>query len=349
MKPKKLFAIILCIVVAIIATFLAGFQKLIGGPMIGLILGMLIVNFGPAIGSDFKAGTTFAGKKFLNLGIILTGATLNFNSILGLGTKALPILLFNIVVAFIVAFTVGKSLKVTENTSVLVASGTTICGGSAIAAMSSVIKATEVEIAYAMAAIFLFDVVAALSYPYLATGLNLTNNQFGFLAGASINDTSSVTAAEATYSTLLGIDSNIAITVKLARTLLLVLLVVVGTIVTTKKQAQADASNGVDTKSTGAHIVKTVIDKFPRFIIWFVLMAILNTFGVFDGISGLTGTFKTVSKFFITTALVGVGFKVKFKELFTEGRKPVILGGCTWLAVFLSSFLFITIFSNYVG
>jgi len=345
-KPQKLFAIFLCIIVAILATFLAGLQKIIGGPMIGLILGMLIVNLGPSISKDFKDGTTFAGKKFLNLGIILTGATLNFNAILGLGAKALPILLFNILVAFIVAFTVGKKLQVTNNTSVLVASGTTICGGSAIATMSSVIKASEIEIAYAMAAIFLFDVVAALGYPYLATGLGLTNNQFGFLAGASINDTSSVTAAESTYSTLLGIDSNIAITVKLARTLLLVLLVVVGTIMTTKKQA---AENGDNSKSTGASIVKTVIEKFPRFIIGFVLMAILNTFGVFDGISGLSGLFKSSSKFFITTALVGVGFKVKFKELFTEGRKPIILGGCTWLAVFLSSLLFVTIFANYVG
>ena len=85
MNKKKLFAIIVCIIIALVATYIGGAQKIIGAPMLGLLVGMAVVNMIPSVDKDFKSGTSFAGKKFLNLGIILTGATLNFNQILGYG------------------------------------------------------------------------------------------------------------------------------------------------------------------------------------------------------------------------------------------------------------------------
>lgn len=347
MNNKKLLAIIVCIIIAVAATFLGGMQKVVGAPMLGLLIGMAVVNTMPSLDKDFKSGTSFAGKKFLNLGIIITGATLNFNQILGLGAKAMPLLLFNMGLAFIIAFTVGKKLELSRNTSTLVASGTTICGGTAIATMASIIEAKESEIAYAMTAIFLFDIFAALIYPYLATGLSLTLNQFGFLAGSSINDTSSVVAAESTYSVLNGIDSNFAITVKLARTTLLILLVVIATILKVRNQS-ANVS-GETGKSSNISMGKAIVNTFPKFILVFLLMAILNTLGVFSGISGASKLFSKASKFFITTALAGVGFKIQFKDLLTKGRKPILLGGACWIAVSISSLLFITIFANYIG
>lgn len=342
MNSKKLLAIFVCVIIALFATYLGGVQKVVGAPMIGLLISMIIVNFMKSIDKDFKSGTTFAGKKFLNLGIILTGATLNFTKVLGIGAKALPMLLINICVAFAAAYLIGKKLSLSSNTSTLVASGTSICGGTAIATIASIIKAKESEIAYAMAAIFLFDLFAALSYPYLADILSLTTNQFGFLAGAAINDTSSVVAAESTYNVLNGIDSNLAITVKLARTTLLILLVVTFTVITIKNESRS--SNNEKT-SMGKAIAKS----FPKFIIAFIVMAILNTMGIFDGISSASTFFSKASKFFITTALAGVGFKIQFKDLLTKGIKPIILGGCTWFAVFASSIIFITIFSEYIG
>lgn len=338
MNNKKLLAIIACLIIAIVATYLGGIQKVFGAPMIGLLIGMLGVNTLPFVDETFKSGTSFVGKKFLNLGIILTGATLNFSQILGYGVKAMPLLLVNICIAFLVSYYVGKILKVSLNTSVLVGSGTCICGGTAIATISSIIGAKETEIAYAMTAIFLFDVISALVYPYLATGLKLTYNQFGFLAGTSINDTSSVVAAESTYSVLNGIDSNLAITIKLARTTLLILLVVIFTVLKIKKQSREKVSLG-----------RTIIDTFPKFIIVFLMMAILNSVGLFDGISWAAGFFKMFSKFCITTALAGVGFKVRFKGLFTEGCNPIILGGITWLSLSISSIIFVITFANYVG
>ena len=202
---KKYGAIALCLVIGFLATQSTAWQDsllgrtVIGGPMVALLVSMIACNLIPSLDKDFKAGTTFASKKFLNWGIILTGATLSFADILGTGVKALPLILFNILFSFTFAIVFGKKLGVTKNTSVLVGGGTCICGGTAIATLSRIIKAAEEEIAFAMAAIFLFDTLAAFSYPYLAGALGLTVNQFAFLGGTAINDTSSVAGAQATY------------------------------------------------------------------------------------------------------------------------------------------------------
>lgn len=338
-SKRKLTAIIVCIVIAVVATYLAGMQNIIGGPMIGLLIGMLIVNILPEQDKEFKAGTSFAGKKFLNLGIILAGATLNFNEIIGQGARAMPLILFNMCLAFTVARFVGNKIGVNKNTSTLVGGGTSICGGTAIATISSIIDADDTEIAYAMTAIFLFDVLAALSYPYLAEIMNLTNSQFAILAGTAINDTSSVAASEATFSALRGIDFNAAITVKLARTTMLIPLALIITLIKVKN---ISASGKDEQTSIGG----TVMKAFPWFILIFLVMAILNTFGVFNIIPNSGKLFSKSYKFLITAALAGVGFKIQFKSLFTDGVKPMILGGLTWLAVFISSMTFIHIFAS---
>lgn len=359
MNKKYCLAILVCFIIAIVATYLGGLQHIVGAPMIGLFIGILIVNLMPTVDKDFKKGTTFVGKKCLTAGIILAGATLNFNQILGYGSKALPLIVFNICLSFTVAFLVGKKLKLSDNTCTLVGGGTSICGGTAIATLASIIKAKETEIAYAMTAIFLFDILAALVYPYLAVALNLTPNQFGFLAGTAINDTSSVAASEATYNALQSLDLNLAITVKLTRTTMLIALAVIFTVLEIHKQAkdtaqQASLNQGNSTESQTsitqqASIGQTVLKVFPWFILGFLLMAVLNTVGLFSHIDGLSSLFKTGYKFFITMALAGVGFKIQFKDLFTKGIKPIILGGCNWFAIAASSMLFIHLFAGYVG
>lgn len=336
---KKQFAIATCLLVAIVATWLAGLQQVIGGPMIGLLIGMLIVNLIP-VDTDFKKGTSFAGKKFLNIGIILAGATLNFAQVLGYGAKALPLIIFNIVLSFTAAIVFGKMLGLSRNTSTLVGGGTCICGGTAIATVASIIKAKEEEIAYAMTAIFLFDVFAAISYPYIAQWLELTVNQFGFLAGTAINDTSSVAAAQETFNLLRGIETTNPITVKLTRTTMLIPLAVILTVLQIRQHG-----NDADGETLGGTIKRI----FPWFIVGFVVMALLNSLGVFDMI-GIPGRWFSVSyKYFITAALVGVGFKIRFKDLFTKGAKPILLGGITWFFVALSSFAFIYLFAGYIG
>lgn len=349
-STKKNGAIVLCLVIGLLATMSTSWQEsalgrtVIGGPMVALLVAMVACNLMPSVDKDFKAGTTFSSKKFLNWGIILTGATLSFADILGTGIRAFPLILFNIALSFTVAMLVGRKLGTTQNTSTLVGGGTCICGGTTIATLSPIIKATDEEIAFAMAAIFLYDTLAAFTYPYLAGVLNLTENQFAFLGGTAINDTSSVAGAQATYVGLYGLDDwNGALNVKLVRTTMLIFIALAATLMMARREKN----------SSGQVSMLAVVKKtFPMFILWFVVMAGLNTVGLFNfSIAGSTAGkwLGKAAKFLFASALAGVGFKIKFKDVFSKGVKPIALGGITWLCVAASSMIFIHVFAGYVG
>ena len=145
-KWAKVLAIVLCVVIGVLANMSTDLQKawfgrtVIGGPMLALLVSMIVCNIVPSISKEFKEGTTYCSKQFLNWGIIATGGTLSFAAILGTGVKALPLIIFNILLSFTIALIAGKKIGVTENTSVLVGGGTCICGGTAIATLSRIIR-----------------------------------------------------------------------------------------------------------------------------------------------------------------------------------------------------------------
>ena len=342
---KKYIAIAVVIAVAILATFLASQQSYVGSPIFGLFIGMIIYNVIPSFHADFKTGTTFASKKYLSLGIILVGATLNFTQ-MAASVRALPLIIFNICLSFGVAFLMGKlALRQSNNICTMVGGGTGICGGTAIAALGSIINATADEIGYAMTAIFLFDIIACLFYPYLAIAVGLSPEQFSFLAGTAINDTSSVTASANQYASLMGVEAygGGAVSIKLVRTTLLIVVALVVTVVTVRAKAKASKE-----ASSQVGYIATIKKVFPWFILGFIGMAVLNTAGLFSP-AFIIAFFKNGSKFLITCALVGVGFKMKLKDLFSDGLKPLLLGGCTWLSIAIISFIFVYLFSGYVN
>jgi len=347
----KILGILTCFILALGAAYLADIQSMIGGPMIGLIMGMLLVNIIPVLSAEFKAGTAFVSRKFLMLGIVLAGGTLSFTQVVGEGVKALPLIVVNLVIALGVAGIVGKKLRVSREAGILVGCGTGICGGTAIVTIAPIIKAKEEDIAYAMTAIFLFDVLAAFCFPYLANSIRLSDAQFGFLAGTAINDTSSVTAAQATFGALIGnSDYALPVTIKLTRTTMLIVLAVAFTIFEVRRLRLAGVQgDGLEQKiSVGA----TIMQVFPWFVVYFLLMTLANTIFHFSEISlgsfTLAKALSKAYKFFITMALAGVGFKVKFKDLFTKGARPIILGGCTWLCLAASSLAFVFLFQSFI-
>ncbi|MDO5301516.1 MAG: putative sulfate exporter family transporter [Tissierellia bacterium] len=346
---KKFGMVVACLVIGALAMASLSLQKatlgrvIMGGPMVALLISMIICNLTPPLTGPAKEGTTFAGKKFLNWGIIFTGATLSFADLLGTGVKALPLLVLNLFVSFGVALWVGRFIGTTKNTSRLVGGGTAICGGTAIATLSPIVEATEEEFAFAMAAIFLCDTLAAFTYPYLAEVMHLTENQFAFWAGAAINDASSVAGAQATYSALSGLaDFNGAINVKLVRTTLLIFVAIF--------MSARVASEGK--KTEGESLWKVVVTTFPKFLLGFLVAILLNTLGLFNfevfGAS-LSSHLGTLSKFLFASALAGVGFKISLAQVFSKGVKPILLGGCTWLTVCGFSLIFVFLFSGYVG
>lgn len=346
----KYFAILLCTGIAVIATVISKSQKYVGAPMIALIIGILIENIVPAakMSSSFKRGTSYVGKQYLSIGIVLLGATLAFTDIFS-AIYALPLVIFNIILSFSVAFCMGKKvLHLSSNVCTLVGGGTCVCGGTAIAALSPIIHAKEEETAYAMTSIFLFDLLACLSYPYLAVYFGFSPTQFGFLAGTAINDTSSVVAAQETFASLSGLtDYALPATIKVVRTSMIIVLSLFFSLRSAKSSLKSE-----DHTSVTISIGKTVWNALPKFILFFIVTISLNTVLVklYGSTAFYTKLFKPFFansyKFFITLALAGVGFKVKFKDLFTKGILPIVLGGCTWISLFISSLLFCLLFAS---
>lgn len=351
-----IFGLIVCLVAAAAATFLAGLQHWVGGPMLGLVIGILLANLLPgAFVSKCKKGAAFSSKVILRAGIIITGGTLSFTTIVGAGSSALPYIILSICFAFITACIVGKYLiPVTTNTRILVAGGTSICGGTAIATLAGVLDADEDEMAYAMAAIFLFDLFATLIWPYVALGMDFSPEQFSVLAGIAINDVASVTAAGATFDSLMGAAAisadgvttggELAVVVKLTRVVMLVFVALAVMIWSIWNKGKG----GETQQEGGKSAVSKIISAFPVFILGFLGLAIVNTFVDFSGIvlfgTTLAKLMKTVSKFCITMALVGVGAKINLKDMLKKGVKPVLLGGCTWLIVAIFTFSYVTFF-----
>ena len=219
---KNVKGILLCLVLAIPCWFLGQAVPVVGGPVFGILAGVLITLL-LKDKTQFQSGITFVSKKVLQYAVILLGFGLNLSVILETGKQSLPIIISTITTSLIIAFILYKALKLKTNNAILVGVGSSICGGSAIAATAPVIDATDEEVAQSISVIFLFNVLAALIFPTLGAVLGLSNEGFGLFAGTAINDTSSVTAAAAAWD---GIHAShtleTATIVKMTRTLAII-------------------------------------------------------------------------------------------------------------------------------
>ncbi|WRK51759.1 putative sulfate exporter family transporter [Coprobacillaceae bacterium CR2/5/TPMF4] len=148
---------------------------------------------------------------------------MNLGDIVKTGSSSLPIILSTITTSLVVAYVLCKVLKMPSKISTLIGVGSSICGGSAIAATAPVIEADDEEIAQSISVIFLFNILAALIFPTLGGILGLSNEGFGIFAGSAVNDTSSVTATAAAWDGIHGSNTlDQATIVKLTRTLAII-------------------------------------------------------------------------------------------------------------------------------
>lgn len=168
-------------------------------------------------------GVAFTSKKVLQYAVILLGFGMNLSVVISIGLQSLPIIVTTISASLFIAYALFKTMKMPTNISVLVGVGSSICGGSAVAATAPVIDASDEEIAQSISVIFLFNVIAALIFPTLGTILGLSDYGFGLFAGTAVNDTSSVTAAAAAWDAMHGSNAlDTATVVKLTRTLAII-------------------------------------------------------------------------------------------------------------------------------
>lgn len=303
------------IVIAALATFLENLMPihLIGASVIALFIGML---FNALVKVPvLTAGAKFTSKKVLKFAIILLGASLNVQTILKVGKISLSVMVFTLLTCFGGGYLVGKSLGLDWKLSNLISAGTGICGGSAIAAIAPVIDAEDREIAYAMSATFLFDMVMIVLFPMLGHWMGLSDMAYGLWAGTAVNDTSSVVAAGYAFSEQAG---DFATMVKLTRTLAIIPTVLIFALINVRLKRKA-AQNG----SVEAEKVK-MSSLFPWFIVFFVLLSVVNSVGLIP--AAVSAFSKQMSKFLMVAALAAIGLNTSCKDMKKAGFAPMLHG-----------------------
>lgn len=327
---KKLPGVLLCLVLSIPAYFLGIWLPVVGGPVFGILLGMVVTLF-IKDKTFIQAGMSYTSKKILQYAVILLGFGMNISAVLEKGAQSLPIILVTIGTALITGFIVSKILKIKKNVGILVSVGSSICGGSAIAAAAPVINAQDDEIAQSISVIFLFNILAALLFPTLGDVLKLSNEGFGIFAGTAVNDTSSVTAAASAWD---GIhNSNTledATIVKLTRTLAIIPITLVLALIQILQEK--NRKNTGDNEVTGSY---SLIKIFPWFVIWFLAASLITTF--FNLPVSLINALKWLSKFFIIMAMTAIGLNTNIIKLVKTGGKPIVLGFICWILITASS------------
>ncbi|EGY79029.1 integral membrane protein, partial [Peptoniphilus indolicus ATCC 29427] len=318
----------LCFIIALVCTFLGGKYPLIGGAVFAILVGMLISLFYKEKNST-QLGIKFTSKYILQLAVVFLGFGMNLSDVIKVGATSLPIIISTILTSLIVAYILQKVLRIQSNTAILVGVGSSICGGSAIAATAPVIEAEDEEIAKAISVIFLFNILAALIFPSFGEYLGLSNNGFGLFAGTAINDTSSVTAAATVWDGIHAGANTLetATIVKLTRTLAIIPIVLTLAFIRLKKEKNSNSSVSI----------KKI---FPYFVLFFILASIVTTVSIQMGAShAFFKPLKTLSKFFITMAMAGIGLSTDIVNIIKTGGKAIILGFCCWSAITTVSLL----------
>ncbi|HEX3039181.1 MAG TPA: YeiH family protein [Caproiciproducens sp.] len=315
---NKLPGIALAAIIAVPAWFIGKIIPVVGSPVLGILFGMLLAFWKRP--QRLNDGISYTSKKLLQYSIILLGFDMNLFNVFKVGKQTLVLMAFTLTAAFLTAYAAGKLLKIDGNTKTLIGVGSAICGGSAIAATAPVIHADDDEVARSISTIFLFNVAAAFLFPLLGHALGMSDQSFGLWTGTAVNDTSSVVAAGYTFSSAAG---NLAVIVKLTRTLMIVPVTLVLALYTSKKEA--------GTKKGSYNIAKI----FPWFVLGFVAASVINTFIALP--SGMGTLLSQTGKFVIVMAMVAIGLNTNLVKLVKSGGKPILLGFICWAVLAVTS------------
>ncbi len=310
--------------------------------LIAILLGILMGNaFTPRPG--MMIGLDFTQQYILKLGIIFLGIRLSFEEFIKFGTIAIPLIIVCIIGVLILIKLLIKKVPISSKMSYLIAIGTSVCGATAIVATAPVINAKKTEIAYAIANITLFGVIAMLAYPYFAEWyFNENEIKSGLFLGTSIHETSQVAAAGLIYDQQFNSPEtlNVATVTKLIRNTFLVIMI----------PLFAFLYNRGDVKNKKY----SIFDIFPYFVLGFIGMILfrnvgdqifLNEYNNYLMWEKLIEYFKILATAFLTMAMAAVGISINLNELKSMGYKPFIVGLIAAVTVGLISLIYIeTIF-----
>ncbi len=324
--------LLVAVVVATGATMLGRMVPVIGSPVIGIVAGVLLSGW-VARHPVLRPGVSLAGRTVLQLAVVVLGAQLSLRQVAAVGVASLPVMLGTLAVCLVLAYLVTRRLGIDSDLGTLIGVGTAICGASAIAAVSPVIRAKHASVAYAISTIFLFNVAAVLVFPPLGHLLGLSQHEFGLFAGTAVNDTSSVVAASASYGDA---ASHYAVVVKLTRTLMIIPISLGLAAILRRRQQHG---SGTDDGPPAAHerALVRALRLVPWFLCGFVLMATANSLKLIP--SSSHAATQTVALFLITVALSGIGMSTDLASLRRAGPRPLALGFVLWIAVAATSLL----------
>ena len=306
--------------------------------LIAILLGILMGNaFTPRPG--MMIGLDFTQQYILKLGIIFLGIRLSFEEFIKFGTIAIPLIIVCIIGVLILIKLLIKKVPISSKMSYLIAIGTSVCGATAIVATAPVINAKKTEIAYAIANITLFGVIAMLAYPYFAEWyFNENEIKSGLFLGTSIHETSQVAAAGLIYDQQFNSPEtlNVATVTKLIRNTFLVIMI----------PLFAFLYNRGDVKNKKY----SIFDIFPYFVLGFIGMILFRNVGdqIFLNENNnhlmwekLIEYFKILATAFLTMAMAAVGISINLNELKSMGYKPFIVGLIAAVTVGLISLIYI--------
>lgn len=329
--------ILLCIGIAAPAWLLGRAFPVVGGPIFGILIGMALC-LALRDKEVYRAGIAFTSKKILQAAVVLLGFGLNLGVIAQTGKQSLPIIICTITTSLVIAWLFHKATGTPGQISMLIGVGSSICGGSAVAATASVIDAKDEDIAQAISVIFFFNVLAAVLFPPLGHLLGFdtaSGEAFGVFAGTAVNDTSSVTATAATWDSMWNLGTatlDKAVTVKLTRTLAIIPITMAIAFMQTRKEDVRERAEGKNV---------SVLSVFPMFILYFILASVITTAATGAGVpADIFTPLKELSKIFIIMAMAAIGLNTNVVELVKKGGKPILMGLCCWSGITVVSLVF---------
>ena len=347
-KIKKIFpgvmlALIFCLfsqgVNNVLAIEIFGTSKSpISTVLIAILLGILMGNaFTPRPG--MMIGLDFTQQYILKLGIIFLGIRLSFEELIKFGSIAIPLIICCIVGVLILVKLLIKKVSISSKMSYLIAIGTSVCGATAIVATAPVINAKKTEIAYAIANITLFGVIAMIIYPYFAEWYFDDNSvKTGLFLGTSIHETSQVAAAGLIYDQQFNNPEtlNVATVTKLIRNTSLVIMIPLFAFLYNRGEVKEKKYS--------------IFNIFPYFVLGFIGMIIIRNLGDqvfylendnYDMWINLIESIKILATVFLTMAMAAVGISINLNELKSMGFKPFVVGLIAAITVGIISLIYL--------
>lgn len=309
--------------IAAVATLIGRQFPILGSAMPAIVIGVLIAVLVKRPAS-WEPGLKFASKMVLQVAVVVLGTQLSLRQVAEVGIESFPVMISTLVVCLLAAWLLGRAMKIDADLNVLIGVGTAICGASAIAAVSPVVKARNEAIAYAVSTIFLFNVLAVLIFPWLGHALGLTQHEFGLFAGTAVNDTSSVVATAGIYGSA---ALSFAVVVKLVRTLMIIPI----SLGLAGLQARKEAADSPTNSAVPRISLLGVFKLIPWFLIGFLLASVLRSLGLVP--DAAQAPLAQVAMFFISTAMAAIGLSTDVAGFRKAGLRPLILGGLLWIIV----------------